>query len=38
MPYSEVELAAARDVFLSPANFDETDPTRFYLLPQLLFS
>jgi hypothetical protein len=28
--YWEAELAAARDFFLSPANFDETDPTRFY--------
>ena len=30
MPYPEVELAAARDFFLSPANFDETDLTVFY--------
>jgi hypothetical protein len=30
MPYSEAELPAARDFFLSPANFDETDPTCFY--------
>jgi hypothetical protein len=30
MPYSEAELAAARDFFLSPANFDETDPTCVY--------
>jgi hypothetical protein len=30
MPYSEAELAAARDFFLSPANFDENNPTRFH--------
>ena len=30
MPYSEAELVAARDFFLNPANFDATDPTRFY--------